>query len=71
MARKAFSTAARRAWLLPEAPSDRGSTSRAWAVMQWHGGTRAVLTLDVEENVGVRQQRLLEADESGAEVGTR
>jgi ATP-dependent exoDNAse (exonuclease V) beta subunit len=27
-----------------------------------------VLTLDAEENVGVRQQRILEADESGAEV---
>jgi ATP-dependent exoDNAse (exonuclease V) beta subunit len=27
-----------------------------------------VLGLDVEENVGVRQQRILEADESGAEV---
>jgi ATP-dependent helicase/nuclease subunit A len=27
-----------------------------------------VLKLDVEENVGVRQQRILEADESGAEV---
>jgi ATP-dependent exoDNAse (exonuclease V) beta subunit len=27
-----------------------------------------VLTLDAEENVGVRQQRVLEADESGAEV---
>ena len=27
-----------------------------------------VLALDVEENVGVRQQRILEADESGAEV---
>jgi ATP-dependent exoDNAse (exonuclease V) beta subunit len=27
-----------------------------------------VLTLDAEENVGVRQQRILEADESGVEV---
>jgi ATP-dependent exoDNAse (exonuclease V) beta subunit len=27
-----------------------------------------VLTLDLEENVGLRQQRVLEADESGAEV---
>jgi ATP-dependent exoDNAse (exonuclease V) beta subunit len=27
-----------------------------------------VLSLDVEENVGLRQQRILEADESGAEV---
>jgi ATP-dependent exoDNAse (exonuclease V) beta subunit len=27
-----------------------------------------VLTLDAEENVGVRQQRILEADESGTEV---
>jgi hypothetical protein len=66
LARRAFWTAARRPRLLPEARSDRGSISRAWALMRWHGGTRAVLTLDVEENVGVRQQRLLEADESGA-----
>ena len=27
-----------------------------------------VLALEVEENVGVRQQRILEADESGTEV---
>jgi ATP-dependent helicase/nuclease subunit A len=27
-----------------------------------------VLSLEAEENVGVRQQRILEADESGAEV---
>ena len=35
------------------------------AVAWWDPG---VLTLDVEEKVGVRQQRLLEADESGVEV---
>jgi ATP-dependent exoDNAse (exonuclease V) beta subunit len=37
----------------------------AHAVAWWDPN---VLNLDVEENVGVRQQRILEADESGAEV---
>jgi len=39
------------------------SSLRPWRVVWWDPG---ILTLAVEETVGLRQQKLLEADESGA-----